>query len=90
MVGDDPVSADNVRDWSASFNIPATMKLLLRLQASIGMIHCLDYRGTHDINRRLTGIVNNMGDMWNHGQAMWNANPANKHSQATVGYFWSK
>jgi chitinase len=36
-------------------------KVLLRLRASIGMIHYLNYRGIPDVNQRLTNVVNDIG-----------------------------
>jgi chitinase len=65
-------------------------EVLLTLRASIGMIHYLNHRGIPDVNQRLTNVVNDIGAQWNHGQTMWNADPAMASRQTTVGDFWSE
>jgi len=54
----------------------------------VGMLSYLDYTGTPNVNRRLTDVVNNVGDQWNHGQAVWNA--AKPNNRDFIGDFWSK
>jgi hypothetical protein len=41
------------------------------------MLRYLDSTGTPNVNQRLTDVVNNVGDQWNHGQAVWNAAHSN-------------
>jgi chitinase len=65
-------------------------KILLRIRASIAMIHCLNSRATPDINTRLTNVINNIGAQWDHRQAMWNRDPAMVNRQTTIGDFWSE
>lgn len=84
------MSPENVEKYSKSFTVEDTMKILLHLRASIGLIHYLNHRGTPDVNQRLTNVVNDMGDQWNHAQAVWNVNPANGNDQTTVGDYWSE
>jgi chitinase len=84
------MSEEKIRRHGSSFDPTEVRKVLANLRASIGMIHYLNYRGIPDVNQRLTNVVNNVGAQWNHGQAMWNADPANASRQTTVGDFWSE
>jgi hypothetical protein len=46
----------------STFNIPNTVRILIEIRASIGLICYLNHRGVSDINARLMNIVNNIGD----------------------------
>ena len=88
MRGMNPISRDNVRLKAASFSLDGTVDLLTTLRACLGMLRYLDSTGTPNVNQRLTDVVNNVGDQWNHGQAVWNA--ANPNNQVFIGDFWSE
>jgi chitinase len=88
MFGENPIASPGT--LGSTFNIPNTVRMLTEMRASIGLIRYLNHRGVPDINSRLTNIVNDMGDQWNHGQAVWNAMPANTNAQTTIGDFWSE
>jgi hypothetical protein len=70
MRGRQPISDDNVVTQFSNPTLDNTLNLLINLRASIGLIHYLNYQGTHNVNQRLTNIVNDMGDQWSHGQAV--------------------
>jgi hypothetical protein len=83
-----PYQPKNIRLKAASFTLDDTVDLLLKIKACVGMFRYLDYTGAPNVNRRLTDVVNNVGDQWNHGQAVWNA--ANPNNQVFIGDFWSE
>ncbi|CAE7218123.1 hypothetical protein PTTW11_10992 [Pyrenophora teres f. teres] len=88
MRGMNPISRDNVRLKAASFSLDGTVDLLTTLRACLDMLRYLDSTGTPNVNQSLTDVVNNVGDQWNHGQAVWNA--ANPNNQVFIGDFWSE
>lgn len=47
----------------------------------------LYYQGIPNIDQRLTNIVNDIGDQWNHGQAVWNAAKGDFWSEWVQGYY---
>lgn len=67
-------------------DIPYPEQALLRMRASTGVIHYLDYRGTPNVNRKLTNIINDVGEQWRHGEKTWNAN--NPNSPVNIAAFW--
>jgi chitinase len=83
---------DKVRLYAEGFDLAQRSQVLVALRASIGMLGYLNYRGTPDINQRVTNVINDMSAQWDHGQAMWNAQTANQNQnrQTTVGDFWSE
>lgn len=88
MFGENPIASPGTLE--STFNIPNTVRMLTEMRASIGLICYLNYRGVPDINSRLRNMVNDMGDQWNHGQAVWNAMPANANAQTTIGDSYSE
>jgi hypothetical protein len=88
MRGRRPISLRNLIIKSKSFTIPDTVELLTTLRACVGLIKYLDYTGTPNVNQRLSNIVNDMKDQWNHGQAAWNA--AHPNDPVFIGDFWSE
>jgi hypothetical protein len=83
-----PISRDKIVIKAASFTLNDTVDLLLTLRASLGMLRYIDSTGTPNVNQRLSDVVNNVGDQWNHGQAVWNA--AHPNNQVFMGDFWSE
>lgn len=60
--------------------------VLEKLRASIAVLVYLNYKGTPNVNQRLTNIINDISVRWQYGQDSWDAEYPN--SPVQIAEYW--